>query len=78
MFQLYDTNSNGFISKDEMLVIIKAIYQMRGVPSSENVAERRVEKIYQEMDANNDGQLSFDEFMVLAKLDPVVLNTLSS
>ena len=78
MFQLYDCNNNGYISKDEMLLIVKAIYQMNGVPDYHQVAEDRVEKIYRDMDTNDDGQLSFPEFLVLARLDPLVLNTLST
>ena len=78
MFQLYDANSNGFISKDEMLVIIKAIYQMSNKKSDPASAQTRVESIYKEMDADGDDQLSFDEFLVLAKSDPAVLAMLGS
>ena len=78
MFQLYDANNNGYISKDEMLLIVTAIYQMKSMKNIDSVAEKRVEKIYEDMDTNKDGQLSFDEFLVLAKADPVVLDILSN
>ena len=77
MFQLYDANDNGYISKDEMVLIINAIYQMSNVKDAESCARKRVESIYKDMDSNQDGQLSFEEFLVLAKSDPIVLDILS-
>ena len=46
--------------------------------SEANSPENKVNKIYQEMDMNDDGQLSLGEFIELAKADNMVLNILSS
>ena len=40
--------------------------------------ELKVEKMYEAMDINADGQLSLGEFIELAKADNMVLNILSS
>ena len=79
IFQLYDKDGDGSISKNEMLNIIKSIHNMATINGSEaNSPENKVNKIYQEMDMNDDGQLSLGEFIELAKADNMVLNILSS
>lgn len=83
IFELYDTNSNGFISRDEMFVIVKSIMVMTvdttKVPESDAVAhaEKRVDQIYQKMDKNADGLLSLEEFIELGKNDPTLCNVLN-
>ncbi|RWS01167.1 hypothetical protein B4U79_03656, partial [Dinothrombium tinctorium] len=50
IFNLYDINGDGFITKSEMLVIVKAIFDMLGCftkPASDtNTVEDRVEQIF--------------------------------
>ena len=77
VFQLYDSNENGFISKDEMLIIVKSIHTMCSGGTQEATAEKQVESVYQKADTNADGQLSFDEFFELAKKDPTISNVLT-
>lgn len=77
IFQLYDINENGFISKDEMLVIVKSIHLMCKGSSDDAEAEKQVDKIYSKMDSDSDGQISMDEFLALASSDPTVSKILT-
>ncbi|RUS31760.1 neuronal calcium sensor 1 [Jimgerdemannia flammicorona] len=72
-FQLYDIDNDGFITQNEMLRIVDAIYKMVGsmvkLPADEDTPEKRVNKIFALMDKNQDGRLSMDEFREGSKQD---------
>ncbi|VDM62633.1 unnamed protein product [Angiostrongylus costaricensis] len=80
-FSLYDVDKDGYITKDEMIDIVQAIYSM-----IENILEpckdgdtpaKRVDKIFTSMDKNVDGRLTREEFKEGSKADPWIVQALS-
>lgn len=79
-FRLYDVDNDGFITRDEMYNIVDAIYQMVGQqPTSEddNTPQKRVDKIFDQMDKNHDDRLTLEEFREGSKADPRIVQALS-
>jgi len=80
-FRLYDVDNDGYITRQEMYNIVEAIYQMVGQQQSsaedENTPQKRVEKIFDQMDKNHDDKLTLEEFKEGSKADPRIVQALS-
>uniref|UniRef100_A0A8D3CR85 EF-hand domain-containing protein n=1 Tax=Scophthalmus maximus TaxID=52904 RepID=A0A8D3CR85_SCOMX len=67
-FNLYDINRDGYINKEEMTDIVRAIYDMMGkytYPVLKNDAPKQhVDAFFQKMDKNRDGVVTLDEFII--------------
>ncbi|XP_074605282.1 frequenin-2-like [Brevipalpus obovatus] len=79
-FKLYDLDSDGFITRDEMCDILDSISVMIGEETTENEKfnpRERVNQIFQELDTNQDNRLSLEEFLKGSTSDPKIAQTLS-
>ena len=71
-FNMYDIDKDGFISQGEMLEIIISTAKMVQVMVNESTTEKRMAKIFKQMDTNRDGQISLEEFNEGAQHNPGV------
>ncbi|XP_070770050.1 A-type potassium channel modulatory protein KCNIP1-like isoform X4 [Enoplosus armatus] len=79
-FNLYDINRDGYINKEEMTDIVRAIYDMMGkytYPVLKNDAPKQhVEAFFQKMDKNRDGVVTLDEFIFSCQEDENIMRSL--
>uniref|UniRef100_A0A5K3FML4 Neurocalcin homolog n=1 Tax=Mesocestoides corti TaxID=53468 RepID=A0A5K3FML4_MESCO len=79
-FHVYDLDGDGYISRGEMLHVVKAIYKMIGptvisrvMPADESTPEQRTHRLFALMDRDGDDRISLDDFMEGVYADPEVL-----
>ncbi|KAK6475845.1 Kv channel-interacting protein 1 isoform X1 [Huso huso] len=79
-FNLYDINKDGYINKEEMTDIVRAIYDMMGkytYPVLRRDAPRQhVDAFFQKMDKNKDGVVTLDEFIMSCQEDENIMRSL--
>ncbi|XP_066573220.1 Kv channel-interacting protein 1 isoform X2 [Amia ocellicauda] len=79
-FNLYDINKDGYINKEEMTDIVRAIYDMMGrytFPALRQEAPRQhVDAFFQKMDKNKDGVVTLDEFIASCQEDENIMHSL--
>ncbi|XP_066228411.1 calsenilin isoform X2 [Saccopteryx leptura] len=79
-FNLYDINKDGYITKEEMLAIMKSIYDMMGRHTYPLVQEdaplEHVERFFQKMDRNQDGVVTIDEFLETCQKDENIMSSM--
>ncbi|XP_028596903.2 calsenilin isoform X3 [Podarcis muralis] len=79
-FNLYDINKDGYITKEEMLAIMKSIYDMMGRYTypilREDAPIEHVEKFFQKMDKNQDGVVTMEEFLETCQKDENIMTSM--
>ncbi|XP_030643895.1 Kv channel-interacting protein 4 [Chanos chanos] len=80
-FKLYDINKDGLITKEEMLDMMKAIYDLMGSCTNprlkEDTPRQHVELFFQKMDRNQDGVVTLDEFIDCCRKDENIMKSLN-
>ncbi|XP_050190380.1 calsenilin isoform X4 [Myiozetetes cayanensis] len=79
-FDLYDVNKDGYVTKEDMLEIIKSIYAMMG-PCTEpalraSAPAQHMELFFQKMDRNGDGVVTFEEFLQTCQEDKDIMSSM--
>uniref|UniRef100_A0A673T904 Potassium voltage-gated channel interacting protein 3 n=2 Tax=Suricata suricatta TaxID=37032 RepID=A0A673T904_SURSU len=79
-FNLYDINKDGYITKEEMLAIMKSIYDMMGRHTypilRDDAPLEHVERFFQKMDRNKDGVVTIDEFLETCQKDENIMSSM--
>ncbi|XP_038553218.1 guanylyl cyclase-activating protein 1 [Micropterus salmoides] len=75
-FKLYDIDRSGCIDREELLLIIKSIHAISGIPG-EMSAEDFANMVFDKIDTNGDGELSYEEFMEGVQNDEMLQKTLT-
>uniref|UniRef100_A0A1A7YV25 Kv channel interacting protein 3a, calsenilin n=1 Tax=Iconisemion striatum TaxID=60296 RepID=A0A1A7YV25_9TELE len=79
-FNLYDINKDGYITKEEMLAIMKSIYDMMGRYTypcvKDDAPSEHVDKFFQKMDRNRDGVVTIEEFIETCQKDENIMNSM--
>uniref|UniRef100_A0A8C0DQ67 Potassium voltage-gated channel interacting protein 2 n=1 Tax=Balaenoptera musculus TaxID=9771 RepID=A0A8C0DQ67_BALMU len=80
LFNAFDTNHDGSVSFEEMLDIMKSIYDMMGkytYPALREEAPREhVETFFQKMDRNKDGVVTIEEFIESCQKDENIMRSM--
>ncbi|XP_026185979.1 Kv channel-interacting protein 1 isoform X3 [Mastacembelus armatus] len=79
-FNLYDINRDGYINKEEMTDIVRAIYDMMGKYTypvlKTDAPKQHVDAFFQKMDKNRDGMVTLDEFILSCQEDENIMRSL--
>uniref|UniRef100_A0A8C5TDN9 EF-hand domain-containing protein n=1 Tax=Malurus cyaneus samueli TaxID=2593467 RepID=A0A8C5TDN9_9PASS len=79
-FDLYDVNKDGYVTKEDMLEIMKSIYAMMGRCTEPALGTRvpaqHVELFFQKMDRNRDGVVTFEEFLATCQEDKDIMSSM--
>lgn len=68
LVRFYDLNGDGCITRQEMLTIVSAIYEMvQDVQTIQSVVNQQVDRFFEKMDVDRDGIVSREEFMSSCK-----------
>ncbi|XP_070991358.1 A-type potassium channel modulatory protein KCNIP1-like isoform X3 [Oncorhynchus clarkii lewisi] len=79
-FHLYDINNDGYINREEMTEIVRAIYDMMGkytYPALKgDVPKQHVDAFFQKMDKNKAGVVTLEEFIVACQEDEMMMRSM--
>uniref|UniRef100_A0A915HGU1 EF-hand domain-containing protein n=1 Tax=Romanomermis culicivorax TaxID=13658 RepID=A0A915HGU1_ROMCU len=73
VFNLYDVDNDGYLTRHDIETVLVSIYDMMGQntdpPVAPDTVKNHVDAIFQKMDDNSDGLITFPEFLHNCKRD---------
>lgn len=75
-FKLYDINKDGFITQKELAKVMTQIYSTFYVGDQAAQIKELVKRIFDDLDVNDDGQLSIQEYKLMALKEPLIVDFL--
>ena len=73
-FNIYDLNADGFISREEMLTMLKTCLVRQGLEEDgDEGVKDLIEMTLKKMDDDKDGRDSFADFKATVRNDPLML-----
>ncbi|EFX83446.1 hypothetical protein DAPPUDRAFT_195155 [Daphnia pulex] len=80
VFTLYDADGDGVISRSELRDVVMAIHRLspHGKINDKDSIQRHADRIFQKLDLNCDGQVTWDEFLETCTKDETIANTMAN
>lgn len=78
-YSLYDINKDGAVTKEEVFEIISSVYSLLGhysAPMADDAREH-ASRVFQRLDTNNDGIITYEEFLDTCLADEEIIRSLS-
>jgi Ca2+-binding EF-hand superfamily protein len=83
-FKIFDINTDGSITRSEMIIILAALYKTiknslnsEQIKDNEFTPEKHVDEVFADIDKNHDSLITLDEFLEGVKKNPWIYNILN-
>lgn len=81
-FRLYDIKHDGVITRDELFDVVTSIYDLAGnfvEPQPQlNAVQQHADAVFQRLDVDSDGVISYDDFMHSCLADDDIMTSLTT
>lgn len=84
VFRLYDLNHDGVISRDELMNVTVSVFALLGTSTSTSPSQQsepsidsKVDAVFQKMDSDRDGVVTWEEFSEFCLADPEIQGSMS-
>lgn len=81
IFNLYDINRDGKVTKDELLLVVTSVYELMGSFTDpiidSNTPRQHVEIVFKKLNSKQDGVITMEDFLQTCYNDETILNSIS-